>query len=75
MGLESVEIVLALEDVFQIGFPHRIPQFATTVSGLEDMVLNLRREQLPAAVCASVEDDEVREVVRDVIAKELAIPN
>jgi acyl carrier protein len=73
MGLESVEIVLALQEVFQIRFPNRIPNFPTTVGGLEDMVLSLRREQLSAPVCASVEESEVREVVREIIAKELAI--
>jgi acyl carrier protein len=73
MGLESVEIVLALEEAFQIRFPRRIPRFPTTVGGLEDMVLDLRREQLLPTVHASVEDREVREVVRQVIAKELAI--
>lgn len=73
MGLESVEIVLALEEVFQIRFPKRIPDFPTTVGGLEDMVLNLRQEQLQPAVRDSVGEEEVREVVRHIICKELAI--
>ena len=73
MGLESVEIVLALEETFDIKFPRWIPNFPRTVQGLEDFVLQLRTEQLPEAVCASVEDEEVRAVVRATIAKELAI--
>jgi hypothetical protein len=43
------------------------------VKDLEDMVLALRNEQLPEAVRVSVDEEEVREVVRDTIAKELAI--
>ena len=73
MGLESVEIVLALEETFRIEFPRWIPNFPQTVRGLEDMVLQLRREQLPPAVCSAVDETDVRDVVRGVIAKELGI--
>jgi acyl carrier protein len=73
MGLESVEIVLALEETFAIKFPRRIPDFPRTVHQLEDFVLRLRSEQLAVTVCAAVEDDEVRAVVRATIAKELGI--
>jgi hypothetical protein len=40
---------------------------------LEDFVLQLRKEQLPPMVCAAVEEDEVRAVVRGTVAKELGI--
>jgi acyl carrier protein len=73
MGLESVEIVLALEETFAIKFPRWIHHFPRTVGELEEMVLQLRREQLPAEVCSAVEEWDVREVVRGVIAKELGI--
>ena len=73
MGLESVEIVLALEETFAIKLPRWLYHFPRTVSELEDMVLRLRREQLPAEVCDSVDESDVRDVVRRVIAKELGI--
>jgi acyl carrier protein len=73
LGLESVEIVLALEEIFQIRFPDRIARPARTVSDLEEMVLQLRKEQLSATVCASVDEGEIRTLVREIIAKELAI--
>ena len=73
MGIESVSIVLKLEEVFGVEFPDRIARDARTVRELEDLVLGLRVAQLGPSVVGAVSDSEVREVVRSVVAGELRI--
>jgi acyl carrier protein len=74
MGLDSVEIVFELESVFEIRIPDRAGDRLWRVRDFEDLVVRLRHEQLPAEVAASVSDPELRQVVRDVIAREMALP-
>ena len=74
MGLDAVEIVLELERILEIAIPDRVGDRLWRVRDLEDLMLRLRREQLAPGVVASVSDQAVRQVVRDVIAKEMALP-
>jgi acyl carrier protein len=73
VGLESVSIVLELENVFSVEFPDRIAREARTVRDLEDLVLQLRAEQLEPQVRDALTEAEVRATTRGVVAKELRI--
>ena len=73
VGLESVSIVLELEDVFGVEFPDRIAREARTVRDLEELVLRLRTEQLEPQVCNALSEADVRATTRGVVAKELRI--
>ena len=70
MGLESVAIVLTLEDVFGVEFPDRIARPARTVRDLGNLVLRLHAEQLQPLVRDALSDDGVRITTRGIVAKE-----
>ena len=68
MGLDSVEIILALEERFQIEIPDHRASATRTVGDLEELVLRLREEQLPAETLRAHPEKEVRVAIRQEIA-------
>ena len=73
MGLDSVEIILALEERFHIEIPDRRASTTRTVGDLEALVLRLREEQLPAETRGAHSEDEVRTAIRQEIADQLDV--
>jgi acyl carrier protein len=74
MGLDAVEIVLALEAAFGIRIPNRIAPTLRLVGDLEESVLRLRSEQLAPATAALLSDEMVRNQVKQIIADEMSLP-
>jgi acyl carrier protein len=73
VGLDSVEIILALEERFQIEIPDRRASTTRTVGDLEELVLRLREEQLPAETRRAHTEEEIRAAIRAEIADQLNV--
>jgi acyl carrier protein len=68
VGLDSVELVLAIEDEFKIEIPDRVAENVVTVGGMYDYILvQLRSRGEPVA------ETEIWNTLRDIIVEQIGV--